>query len=115
MTTLATTADTRDLFLDSQNNLAMVSDAAALANIMTNVLRTQRGELQFDVQSGIPYLETVFKSRSNISLWKGFMIEAMEALENVIRVKSFDITVSGNLLTYEAEIETTYGVITVNG
>lgn len=115
MTTFATDRQTRDFQLDKFGNLLILSDAEALAGIITNVLRVQRGELQYDVSAGIPYFETVFSGRANIPLWKGFMISAIEAVEGVLSVDSFDASVSGNILSYLARISTVYGEVSANG
>lgn len=101
--------------MDKFGNLLILSDAEALANVATNALRVQRGELQYDSSGGIPYIQTVFSKRANISLWQGFMVSAIEALEGVYSVDSFSFSIADNILRYVARISTIYGRVSVNG
>jgi hypothetical protein len=105
-----------DIYLTESNSLAFAEDGAeATANIIQNELRTQKGELQLDVERGIPYLETVLGDNPDVSVWEGYMIQAAENVDNVIRVDSMESKSSNNILSYEMKIKTTYGDVMIEG
>lgn len=105
-----------DLYLDG-GNIAFVEGIEALKNVIENVLRTQFSELQLNVQKGIPYFETIFSHRTNVSYWRAYMVDAIESVEGVQSCELFDIDIDNekNLLTYTAYIKTIYGDLSING
>lgn len=106
-----------DIFVDDAHNLAMLQDKPACAQVITNALRTQMGELQYDLQKGIPYFETIFARRTNVKLWQAYMMEEIERIDHVVNVETFDITYSDNstILHYESRINTDFGDLIING
>lgn len=53
--TIATNSD-NDIYMDNFHNIAFSEDKKALSNVVLNAVRTNRGELQYDLSAGIPYL-----------------------------------------------------------
>lgn len=106
-----------DLYLDSGNNIAFVSNLEALKHVVENVVRTQFGELQLNSTKGIPYFETIFSSRTNVDYWKAYMIDAIESVDNVDSCELFEIDISEDtqILTYRAYIKSTFGEFSING
>lgn len=107
------TDENNDLYLNGQNQVATGSDNEAIAQIVINALRTIKGELQLNIDSGVPYFETIFNKNPDIQLWQGFMIEEAEKIDGVIKVDSMDITIDDDQLSYEMKIKTIYGEISV--
>ena len=110
------TDENNDVFLDGTHNIALCEGVEAIAQVIENVVRCQKGELQLDIERGIPYFETVFSSGiADIDIWKSYMIDAIENVSGVNSVVSFDITITGDVLKYVAEIDTIYGTATITG
>lgn len=107
------TDENNDLFLVNYG-LAIGEDKQAVAQIVNNVLRTQRGEVDYDTSRGIPYLETVLGDNPDVNLWSSYMISAIKSIEYVSRILSFIPSVDGNILTFTSRISTIYGDININ-
>lgn len=104
-----------DIYLDGNNNIAMKKDINAIADIVLNKVRTNLGELQFNIDLGIPYFTTIFTSTPNFDLWQKFVEDSALSLDNVTEIVDFNKTIQNNTLTYSMTINTNLGVITVNG
>ena len=93
---------TNDIHVDDAGNIATLSDAKALANIVYNVDKTNRGECPLDTDLGIDFFGTVFSSPPNLKLFKTQSILETEKLENVIAVDefSFNYDSENNILKY---------------
>lgn len=104
-----------DIYLDGNNNIAMKKDINAIADIVLNKVRTNLGELQFNIDLGIPYFTTIFTSTPNFDLWQKFVEDSTLSLNNVTEIVDFNKTIQNNTLTYSMTINTNLGVITVNG
>lgn len=114
MITIATNSD-NDLYIDSNGNLAISQDINALANVSKNVVLTTLGEPEYNQQEGIPYFETIFTDTPKIDLFQASVVSAMENLENVERVSSFEYTQNDGVFAYTLKEHTTFGDIELNG
>ena len=109
------TDENNDIYLFN-NNIAIGEDKVAVAQIVNNVLRTQRGELSYDTERGIPYLETVLGDNPDVDLWSSYMLSALNGIEYVNKVISFvpQVDHQTNTLTFVSRLSTIYGDITIN-
>lgn len=109
------TDENNDIYLSS-HNIAMGEDKQAVAQIVNNVLRTQRGELAYDTERGIPYLETVLGDNPDVDLWSSYMLRALNGIEYINKIISFVPQVDNqtNILTFVSRLSTIYGDITIN-
>lgn len=87
----------------------------AYANIIGDTVRTVSGELQLDVNRGVPYFETVFKSVNGIDIWKNDVRKIVNGLSFVKSIVSFDVSWEpiSRKLKYEMVVETDDGEVTV--
>lgn len=108
------TDENNDIYLKNFG-LAFGEDKEAVAQIVTNVLRLQQGELQYDTDKGIPYLETVLGDNPDVQVWSSYMIDAIKGIEYVEQVDAFNVKIEGDTLKYGAKISTIYGEVTTNG
>lgn len=116
MITFATDPNTNDLFLDGYHNIATRTDVEAVLNVVANGVRTLQGEIQLDITIGVPYFETIFHTQSpDVSVWEGYMIQEAEKVQGVIRVNEMRSKIENNILSYEMEILTEYGIGTLQG
>jgi hypothetical protein len=101
---------------NGKGHISFVTDKESFANIISDALRTLQGELQLDVEAGIPYLETIFESNNNIELWKHRVREVVDGFDFVESIDSFttEWDVSKNLLKYNLRITTTKGEVEVS-
>jgi hypothetical protein len=103
-----------DLYLDSNGNIATVTGIFAVEQDCDCTMRARLGEMIYQTNTGIPYLQTAFQT-SNPQQFKAAGISALEAVPDVVSVVSFDATVVGKTLDYVAEIESIYGNRFING
>ena len=87
----------------------------AYADIIGDTVRTVCGELQLDVNRGVPYFETVFKSVNGIDIWKNDVRKIVNGLSFVKSIVSFDVSWNplNRKLNYEMVVETDEGKVTV--
>lgn len=105
-----------DILLDeSSGNIAMSDGKEGCAEIVTHVLRTQQGELQFNAEAGVPYMELVFTSEANLPLWMHYMRKVALAVDGVSEINDFSYQIKENRLTYEMIVNTEIGEVTING
>lgn len=106
-----------DIYLDINNNLAIKSGEDALLDIITNVVRTRKYEIQYDMNKGIPYFETIFSDTGLLGLWRSYVIQEIENVYGVISIESliYSLDESNKKLSYTCQIRTIYGESTLNG
>jgi len=105
----------KDLFKGANNQLGILTDLDATIQACESIIETQRGELQYDINRGIPTDETLWSGVSNQQRFQFYCKEALLAIENVIGIKQFASEIVGNALVYEAIILTIFGEVTING
>ena len=115
MLTLAQSEGTHDIYLDDDGQLATASDADAYAIVISDAIRTLRGEIQLNTKLGIPYLETIFLNQSGVQIWKHYVVQRILEFDFVDNVDRFDyyIDFKSRVLTYEMEISTNSGKVSV--
>ena len=114
MITIATN-ENNDIYINSSGNISTSQDIFALANISKNKALTTLGEPEFNQLEGIPYFETVFADTPKIDLFQAALFTAIESLEGVKRVLSFDYEQKNNIFSYTLKEQTQYGDIILNG
>ena len=85
----------------------------AYADIIGDTIRTVSGELQLDVNRGVPYFETVFKSVNGIDIWKNDVGERVLEFPFVKSIDSFDVSYANRKLEYTMRLTTDAGDVTV--
>lgn len=112
MTTFSTDSS-NDLHLDQNGQIAISSGRNAYGEIITAAIRTLVGELQLDIERGVPYLSTSFGG--NIAGWKASVRNIINRYDFVNSIESFNYTIDGNVLNYKIVIDTDDGEVTVEG
>ena len=104
-----------DIYL-SAGQLAIVSGKEAQAQIIDAIVKTQKGELIYNTERGIPYFESVFDSRKKIGIWASAVSKAISDCDFVSSIKSFTYAVdTNNILSYNIEVVTSLGTVVING
>ena len=100
---------------NGKKHISFSTGKESLANIIGETVRTVCGELQLDVNRGVPYFETVFKSVNGIDIWKNDVRKIVNGLSFVKSIVSFDVSWDplNRKLNYEMVVETDEGKVTV--
>lgn len=104
-----------DLYLGTDGNIALATDATALAQLSAQVVKALRGEMVFDVTRGMPNMTTAWAGSANVPQYEAAARQRLLALPDVRSIVSLVSARNGETLSYVAELRTTFGALTVNG
>lgn len=107
--------ENNDIYLTPSGNISIKTDIEALGDILVNKTQTNRGELQFDEEKGIDFLNTIFNSPAEIEFFESELINQIEDTDNVQNVYNFESETKSGIYSYKADIITDFGNITLNG
>ena len=104
-----------DLFLFA-GQLAMCDGKIAYAQIIEAAILTVKGELQFNVEQGIPYFDTIFLHPNKIALWKAYVIKRVKEFSFVLTVDKFeyDFDYKNHTVNYSMTVSTDEGIVRIN-
>ena len=102
---------------DRKKDLKMSEDLDALQILVKNVELTNRFELQYNMEKGIPYMQTIFQDSTRVSLWASYVQEAILGIEGVRDISFFDVKYipETKTLNFIAGINTNFGEVIFNG
>lgn len=87
----------------------------AYGNIVADAIRTLEGELQLDIERGIPYQRTIWETVGRLNVWKIYVRRTILDYPFVRAIENFDISISnGRELDYKITITTDYGTVEVS-
>lgn len=104
------TTNTYDIFLDSNNNLAMVLDKNAVRQDCLLASQMLLGEFPFDTTRGVTYMEDLFQQK-NPYLFEQSLKSNIQAVPNVTEVTNLKIVQVSDVLEYEVTIQSAYGPV----
>lgn len=116
MKTLGQTSNTFDIYVDATTGqLAMADGINAYRLVLEDAIRNCRGELQLDIERGVPHFETIFKSVNGIDIWKSDVRKLILGYEFVESIDSFNVEVdeAKKILNYELIVNTDIGPVSV--
>jgi hypothetical protein len=76
-------------------------------------MRQQLGELNYDADKGIQYLDNIFTGNPNFQRFESQARRAISAVNGVTGIVSFNFEFNDNILSYNTVISTIYGSTTV--
>jgi|GEM_PF-715042 len=103
-----------DIYLDMNGNIAMSRDLQAVLENCAQAAKTLLGECVLNTLEGIPYFTAIFAGVVNLEQFSAALRSAWNNVNGVTEVLSLDVNNSNNVLTYQAVINTIYGVGTLN-
>lgn len=120
ITTFAVTADTNDLYLDQNGNIAIIYDLEAVLQACGQAAKTILGEMVLQTNQGIPYFESVWNGVPNLPQFEAVLRTAWLAVPGVLEIVRLVTTQTNNVvipgtsitttaLIYSATIRTEYG------
>lgn len=101
-----------DIFCTGRT-FSTVENKYALAKISEQVVKTVKGELQFKTDRGIPYFQTIWNGAGSRKAWADFMVSAIEGIDGIEKVLSFNYAVRNRVVYYTALIRTVFGDTTI--
>lgn len=114
MKTFNQTKNTFDIYIDSKTGqFAEVEGVDAYSLIIASAIRNCRGEIQLDVERGVPYFETVFKSTNGIDIWKNDVRKRVLEFPFVKSIDSFEVSYANRKLEYTIRLTTDVGDVTI--
>jgi hypothetical protein len=102
------------MFLGGDNNLAMVSNIDAVLQDCEHTMKALFQEMIYAYDRGLPYFQTVWQKK-NFVQFEAQGRSALLRVNGVVSVLLFVVTTEGDVLSYNAVIETIYGVGSFNG
>jgi hypothetical protein len=112
--TFSVNAD-NDIYLNMQGNLSLSFDLQAILQDCEQVAKLQLGEAVLNINSGIPYFQTVWNGVPNLQQFTAALRSAFLAVPGVREVISLMTEQVDDVLTYTAVIRTIYGIGGING
>lgn len=104
-----------DLYLTPQGNISVSYGLEAVMEECAQAAQVLLGEMIFNTSVGIPYEQAVWVGVPNLQQFNMALRSAFLSIDGVIEVISLNISQLQNTLSYNAIINTTFGVGTVNG
>lgn len=104
-----------DIYIGPDGSLALATDLAAVMQACQQAAQTQRGEMLYAVDQGLPNFATVWNGAPNLSQFEAALRATLLAVDGVTSVVSLATTRTGDKLTYRATIQTIYGQGAING
>ena len=111
------TINTFDLYIDPEtNSLSYSSGKNAYGIIIADAIRTVSGELQLNINKGIPYFDTIFKDVNGMAIWRSFVSDTISGYEFVKSIKSFvsQFDSESKILKYNIVVETDLGEVSIS-
>lgn len=102
-----------DLYLPDGRNLVLLTGTEAIAQDVRCATLMRKGEDVYDVLSGVDYLGYIFTPQPSYDDARRSIALNIESSPDVLSVDSLTMTITENTLTYEAEVRTIHGKITV--
>lgn len=117
MSTLSLAVDeNNDIYLDANGNIALVYDLEAVRQDCDHAAKTLLGDLIFNQDLGIPYLQTVFTPPINLTQFEAALRDNLLGVNSAItQVLSVSINQNGDVLNYVAQIASIYGEFEISG
>lgn len=110
MTTLTIkTNENNDIYLPDGRNISIISGVDALSQNIRAAHLIRLGEDIYDVDNGVDYMGTVFTSPPDLDAARQSIANAILKKTDVNGIESLTVTVTGDVLDFEAEIVTIYG------
>jgi len=110
MTTLAIDSN-NDLIVTTLKNISMVRDIDAIAVVAKTSASAVLNEMIFNQDQGVPFFDTIWGGQPNVQRAEYEIKNAILAVDGVSDISSFQIFVSGGVLSYNAIIKTIYGEV----
>lgn len=114
MKTIATN-DSNDIFLGQDGNIAVLSDLQACVQSCEHASQTLLNELPYAQSRGIAFFDNGLSASPKLGLYEVQLRRILLTVPNVQKVLYVGFKLDNTDLSYEAQIQTSFGVETVRG
>jgi len=104
-----------DLVIGSDDRLTIATDLLAVLQNCEHAAKTILAEMVLAIDQGLPYFEAVWIGVPNLPVFEAAYRQRILTVEGVTGIVSVTLSVSGNVLSYQAEIQTLFGTGVING
>lgn len=104
-----------DIYVGADGNLSMSTDIQAASETAQHFAATLRTEMIHEYDLGIPFFLSVFGANPSLPQYEAAVRQRILQAPEVIGILSFEATQDGDVLSYTATIQTTFGAATING
>lgn len=115
MTQSFATDSNNDIFIGSDDNLAVANAIEAVKFAAANAAKAQLGEMIYAANLGVANFQTIWTNSVNVAQFEASVRAAIVGTPGVTGIKSFDMQVYENAMHYQAVIVTIYGIGNING
>lgn len=109
MTTLYLDPTTWDLVADATGNIAVATDAYAVAQDAATEVRTFQGEVYYDTTKGVPYFQQILGRFPPLQAVKSALVTAALRADGAQSAKAFITGVSGRQIQGQLHITDSTG------
>ena len=104
-----------DIYLDATNSIGIKKDIEALGDIYINKAQPQKGELIYNTEGGVDYLNTIFGEPCYPDVFQFQLINELKNTAETINITDFTAETENDVYSYTVNCQTTYGQVTING
>lgn len=104
-----------DLYIDTNNNIALKTDLAAMGDIFVNKAQTNKGELVYNAEKGIDYFNTIFGEPCYPDLFQNDLINELENTAETQKISGYTQEIKDGVYSYTVNCQTSFGEISLNG
>lgn len=115
MTRVFAENENNDIYLGSNNQLVINTDLSAVLQACKAAVEIQKGEVLYSQENGVPTDSIVWSGTPNLQQFEFFARKQILNVPGVTDVENFVVTVTDNVLQYEATIKTIYGTGGIDG
>ena len=113
MTLTFETNEDNDFIIGDDGNLSLVSGINAISVVCQSQALVEKGEVEFDIEQGIPRFDAVWNGVPNIPRFDSALRNTILAVSGVKSIESLTISTASNVLSYTATIKTDFGTLTI--
>ena len=101
-----------DPIMKSGKQVFIYSSEAA-AQIISSTLKVQLGEYRYNQKKGVEYMNNAFMGNPNYQLFEFQCRTQIKALSFVSKINSFEYELNDDVLSFNMNVSTIYGNVTV--
>jgi len=107
--------ENRDIYVGTDNQVAMLSGRDAAAQASKAAIETQRGEVIYATNVGMPTASVVWNKSPNLQQFEFYARKQIMATPTVTEIVEFSAEIVGDGVEYQATIRTENGEAQIDG
>ena len=104
-----------DIYLGSDNKLAINNDLLSVLQSAQAAVEIQKGEALYSQNNGMPNDSIIWSGIPNLPQFEFFARKQISNIPGVTDIENFIVTTIDNVLQYQATIKTIYGIGDIDG